>query len=892
MKRIILLPLIILVNFAFAQKAIEGSVLNTDDAKALHNASIVILDTDSIMRHFARADESGKFAIENIKTGSYILLISYPKFITYSQPLALQENNVKLGAIQLQSESNLIEEIVVTRSMPIKMKGDTLEYNAGSFETEKNAKLEDLLRRLPGLTVSPSGEITAQGKTVSKVLIDGEEFFGYDPKIAIRNVRADAIDKVQVYERKSDDAELTGIDDGVRLQTVNVVLKEEARTGIFGNANANVGTKDLFDANLFAGFFNKAERVGVTRNWNNMGSSGDASHIRSNRQITGKPEHKNVGANYENNFLEKKLHLTSSYNFNNNSNENESENYNRRVLTDEKSQETRSKSASSSDKQNHSIRSQIRYRLDSLSNLNIRLNAARGSGENSSSSNSETIREDASLANDFKSKNVSSSDNNNFNFNTNYRRRLNSKGRSMNVSFSTQHNNDNSTSRVEETTNLYDDAGQLESSKKIDQLRENESSNNQLSAGINISEPISERMFLTMGYNFSNTSRRSTVDAYNQTDGAGFDKRDSLYSKNEIDRNSNNTADLSLRYSTDKFNVSVTNRINYRQQELEDTYRDIALERTFWQNNLNADAFYRFSNNKTLNLRYSNSTNVPSFNQLQRIQPPTNELYVQVGNPNLKREKMNGLNVNFNQYSLLKGSSFNINMSTSFTGNAIANKSTTDDKGKTTATFVNLSEQTNWNANVHTNYTRPYFNGLVQIGPMASLNYDNTYQYVNDELNKNNTARGSLGIGANKQTSKLIDFNFSLNMNITNEENSVQTQYNATSFGSSINTDIKYFLPFKFNLTQVIHYGYTGKTKAFPEPIKQFYMNLELTRKLLPSESLLLSLKGFDVFNSFNNTNRSSSGNNFSQTQQQLLTQYFMIGLKWDFNKNLGKKNG
>lgn len=892
MKKTLLLLLLLTITYTLsAQKAIQGIVVENSEKKPLQNTSIILLDTDSILRHYTRTNEKGEFTLQNVHLNNYILLATYPKFLTYSKQLLLDQANINLDSIKLQSEAHLIDEIIVTRRIPIQIKGDTLEYDAASFETEQNAKLEDLLRRLPGLTVSASGEVTAQGKTVSKVLIDGEEFFGYDSKIAIRNIRADAIDKVQVYDRKSDESELTGIDDGIRLKTVNVVLKEEARKGGFGNANANIGSKNLFDFNMFSALFDKSQRVGITGNWNNMGSTGDASHIRSNSQITGKPEHKNIGTNYENNFLNKKLHLTASYNLNNNSTENESERYNKKVLTDNKSQETSSKANAIKNTTLHTFRTETRYKIDSLSNLIIRFNTDFGKNQSSSSSLNTTTREDATLANDFQSSNISHSDNNNFNLNTNYRRRLNTKGRSINININTQRSDQTSINRVDETTNLYNDLGKLDSSKTINQLRENTSVNNQFGSSININERLGKQINLTLGYHFNTSSRRGTVDAYNQSDNLNFNVIDTLYSKNELDNTTNNSLDLTLRYHTQKFNFSVSNRIRHRQQDLKDTYRDIHLARSFWQNNLNADAFYTISNSKSINLRYRNNTNVPNFNQLQRIQPPTNDLYHQIGNPNLKRENINAVDLNFNRFTLLKGSSLNINMSASLTDNAIINKTSTDDKGKTTATFVNLNDHTNWNTQINTNYGYPIFNGLVQFGPSASLSFDNNYQYVNAELNKNNTGRVNIGLHANKQNSKLIDFNFRVNMILNVEENSVQTQYNATSIGSSLMTDIKYFLPLKFNLTQVIYYGYTGKTKAFPKPINQFYMNLELSKKLLKNESLLLSIKGFDVFNSFNNINRSANGNNFSQTQQQLLTQYFMVGLKWDFNKNLGKKN-
>ena len=887
MKRCIFIFLCMISHYLSAQ-SIEGMVVDQADQNALENASIVLLDTDSIMRYFTRTTPNGKFNFSKIEKGEYLLLVTYPKFEIYSQPLHIENNTVDLKKIGINSQSNLLEEVVINQRIPIKIKGDTIEYDAGSFETEKNAKLEDLLRRLPGLTVSASGEITAQGKSVSKVLIDGEEFFGYDPKIAIRNVRADAVDKVQVYERKSDEAELTGIDDGVRLQTVNVVLKEEARSGIFGNANANIGTNHLFDANLFVGKFNRSERLAVTGNWNNMGNSGDASRIRMNNQIIGHPQHKNVGMNYENNFFEKKLHLTSSYNFSNNGMANESANYNRRILNDNQTQETTRESTSENDNRRHTLRSRIRYRIDSISNLNIRLDGGKGRQSSASTSSSNTLRNENIKANEFKSRNNSESDSENMNLRLDYRRRLNKKGRSLNLHLNTQTDNTTSNNQVNEQTKLYDALGIIQDTVIVDQTRLSENKSNNLGAAINISEPLTKHLNLTLGYNFNSSSRNALVNAYDND--ANVLILDSVYSKNETNDAHTNGMNVNLNFHSEKLNINLSNRTTHRHQALADSYRDIELSRNFWQNNLNANISYRITNNKNLNIGYQNNTNVPSFSQLQPIQPPTNELYRQLGNPNLGRETNNNISFNFNKFSLLKASSFNINANSGFTKNAIVNRSIIDTEGRTTTTFVNIQDHINWNGRIHANYTRPILNGSVQLGPFTSAQFSNNYGYINGDLNRSNNTNTQVGINSNKQNSKNIDFNVNVSLGVNNEVNSIQKELNNTAFRSSANADLKYFLPLKFSLTQVIFYSYTGKSKVFPDPIRQFYMNLELTRKLLKDESLLLSVKAFDVFNSFNNTNRSFNNNNFSETQQEMLTQYFLVGMKWDFNKNLGKK--
>src|SRR5690606_4239705 len=265
--------------------------------------------------------------------------------------------------------------------------------------------IEDLLRRLPGLTVSGDGAITAHGKAVSKVLIDGEEFFGYDPKIAIRNVRADAVDKVQVYERKSEEAELTGVDDGQRFQTVNVVLKEEAREGIFGNVEANIGTEDLYTANIFAAKFNRTERFGVTANTNNMGASagGREGSLRMNSQITGDPQNTSLGANYENQVFNKKLNINGNYNFNDASNRNETQRYNKEILSTNDVQETNSKSNQESANQSHNIRSRFRLRIDSTSNLDIEMNGRIAQSNSANISENYRLRNETDSIHNFNS---------------------------------------------------------------------------------------------------------------------------------------------------------------------------------------------------------------------------------------------------------------------------------------------------------------------------------------------------------------------------------------------------------------------------------------------------------------------------------------------------------
>ncbi|AIM38850.1 hypothetical protein KO02_20690 [Sphingobacterium sp. ML3W] len=868
--------------------------MDKGENKPLVNASIILLTAqDSILKTFTRTNDVGNFSIQQLEKGSYRILITYPKFELFSDVIVIDEGKVDLNDIKLSSRANILEEVVITHKLPIKIKGDTIEYNASSFETEKNSKLEDLLRRLPGMTISSDGTITAQGKTVSKVLIDGEEFFGYDPKIAIRNVRADAVDKVQVYEKKSDEAELTGVDDGVRIKTVNVVLKEEARKGIFGNANAAIGTKGLFDIGLFAAKFNRTERIGLTGNWNNMGAGND-SRIRSNSSIQGKPEYKNIGVNYDNVFLNKRLSLNSSYNFNNNSNSNERESYSKEVFPD-KTRETTESNTSESDSKNNNFRTRVRFKIDSIQNLDVQFNAGTSNSQNNNTSERRITNNDTTLTNTFKENNTSNGNNDNAEFRINYRRRLNNNGRSFNVQFNTQLSQNKSIAQVNSTTNFYKigllDSVILDKVELLDQQRINSSTNNRIGTSLNFHEKLFQDLYLTLGYTMNTAISKSLNNSFNADIDREYTILDSLYSKNEENRNLNQGANIQLNYNIqDKLNINFSNTISYKNQKLIDSYRDINLNRNFWDNNLNMNVNYKLTLNKNLMVSYNTSNRIPTFGQLQSLQPLTNPLFIQLGNPDLKKSTENAYNFNFNSFSILKSSSFNINAGITTTHNPIANKRVLDTTGVTTSNYENIKDKINWSARVYSGYSKPLFNNLLQFNPNANLNYGNSYDFINGELNNSKNYNASIGFGLNKQNSKVVDFNFFSSIGVDRQETLLKPELNNNSLRTNMNTDIKYFLPFKFDLVQVINYGFTGKNKVFTKAIHQFYMNLELNKKLM-SNNLQLSLKAFDIFKTFNTVNRSFNSSNFSESQQQLMTQYFMLGLKWDFNKNLGKKN-
>ena len=279
MKKYFTLSLLLLMTcfYASAQKAsIKGITTDTSSKQNLTNTTITLLHAkDSILYKFTRSNAQGNFAIKNLDSGKYVLLVTYPQYAYFVDELSLTDTSkIDLGKISMILKANLLQDVIVRTGAAIRIKGDTTEFAADSFKVQPNATVEDLLKKLPGIQVDKNGNITAQGEKVQKVLVDGEEFFGDDPTLVTQNLRADMVDKVQLYDKKSDQAAFTGIDDGQKEKTINLKLKENKKTGYFGKANLSAGTNGYHDSQLMFNDFKGKQKLAFYGIVSNTGTSG------------------------------------------------------------------------------------------------------------------------------------------------------------------------------------------------------------------------------------------------------------------------------------------------------------------------------------------------------------------------------------------------------------------------------------------------------------------------------------------------------------------------------------------------------------------------------------------------------------------------------------------
>src|SRR5690242_2535495 len=244
MKKISIAVLITLIsNVSFSQTiTISGQVMDEHEDKPVSEAVVALLTPkDSFLYAFTRTDANGKYELKNVSPGKYILMTSQPRYADLLSDIDA-ESATTLPATRLMSKAELLQAVIVKTGSPLKIRGDTTVYTADSFKVSANANVEELLKKLPGIQVDKDGNIKAMGETVQKVLVDGEEFFGNDPGMAVKNIRADAVKEVQVFDKKSEESEFTGIDDGKTQKTINLKLKENAKHGYFGKIDLSGGT--------------------------------------------------------------------------------------------------------------------------------------------------------------------------------------------------------------------------------------------------------------------------------------------------------------------------------------------------------------------------------------------------------------------------------------------------------------------------------------------------------------------------------------------------------------------------------------------------------------------------------------------------------------------------
>ena len=899
-----------------AQTEVTGKVLDESDQTALFQATVMLLQAkDSILVAHTRANENGSFKLLKPDTIPYLLIVSYPKYGDYYKIIEA-DDDVNLGHVKLNSISHLIEEVIVTGRIPIVIKGDTTEYDASSFTVEKNAKVEDLLKVLPGISVDADGKITAQGKTVEKVLVDGEEFFGDDPTLVTRNIRSDMVDKVQLYEKKSEGTERTGVDDGQRIQTINVKLKEDAKKGMFGKVEGAGGTDDFYLGKLALNKFKGSQKIGaylmgandgnLSLNWQEaekfglssmetgMTDGGDLYMIYSGDSFDrwdgkGRPEALSTGVSFLDAWKENKHKLNGSYKYGMIQNDVLESSLSRNNLPGNQELNTVSTSTRETDTRRHRFNTKYDWKIDSLTTLTLNLSANKGRAESNSHTVALSSDEKDEFVNSNDRKESSLSDNTDFNYQGYLTRRFKKMGRSASFRFGGNVSDNKGTAFLNSTLNAYDEDGHV-SKDLTDQQKEIDRQSNTITTSLTYTEPITSKLNSSIGYEYNRSRAHAINSSYNKDSDGNYTAFDEEFSSDFNFNTIRNAVNVALNYKLEKFEANFTNNLRNDDMFQQNNNEDLSTRRDFFTYNPSASLRYNLSSNKRVGFYYNHSNRLPSLSQIQPLRQNQDPLNIVVGNEDLTPARNDRYTMYYSSYNMMKGRYLYVNLEWGQTRNGIQ-QNLMIENGVRTLFYENLD---GYVANNGWMWLGGGFDVSKKMQLKAQISgngsYNNYYNYINAQLNENTNYDYSFGLNLSKNTTKNIDFDIGFHPGWRLMETSLQPELNSSGFVYSTNVWYSWKLPWKLSFYGNMSYNYEAPTKALKEKFELLLFKPGISKKFLKDESLVLDLYVNDIFNQNKGFRRFQSGSAISQNTYNTISRYFMLKVSWDFTSMKGGK--
>ncbi|NGM73346.1 outer membrane beta-barrel protein [Sphingobacterium sp. SGL-16] len=909
------------ISSSFAQIKLSGTIADAMDNVKLQKATIALLNPkDSILMKFSRTNESGNFTIPKLDTGQYKMIVSYPQYADYVQDVHILEDQ-NLGQIKLSKAFLLLEEVAVTGKLPIIIKGDTIEYNAASFKVDKDAKVEDLLKVLPGMTIDADGKITAQGKEVKKVLLDGEEFFGNDPTLITKNIRADMVDKVQVYEKKSDLNDRTGVDDGERTQTVNITLKEDKKKGAFGQVLSGYGADNYYGVKGMVNKFKGAQKIAayaISANdgmvslgfedgqkygaegglemmedggyyFSSSGSSDGMDSWSGAYRGNGVPNALNLGASYTDKFKGDKHKLNVNYRRGQMEVENNSGSFVQNNLPQLASIQ---QSTGFSLNENTSHNANMRYdlKVDSTSDMTLKFGYNKINRDNFSRNNSLERNLEDKLLNDIYSTNDNTSINETLNANVMFTKRFKKLRRSLTLNTSISSNNTDGVSNYFSKSNLY----QTNDSLLIDQLKNNVWENRNVNASLNYTEPLTKDLTATIGYTIGKIDSYTLNQSFNKNEGTGkYDILDQSLLNDFDNSNFRNSVNTGVNFKKTKFTLNMSNTLSF--ESLKRNYNNLnhALNRDQVIVNPSVSLNYQITKSKSLYLSYYGRTVQPDLGQFEPLKQNDNPLVNFLDNPDLESGFNNSIYGYFNSYKQLKDISVYFGADFNQYINPINSKVTFyTETGKRDIKYVNVNKS-NISSSMYGGYRRPIWKKIaLSMNVGANLGYQNNYNYLalpNTDSQLNNTENYSLSPNIGFSTYKANKWSFHANISpgYRISKSTLQPDLDINNFILSSYLDLSYTFPKDYKIVMNMQQSHEAATKTLPE-FNVVNVSGYVSKKFLKDKSLEAQFFVNDLLNKNTGVRRYQSGYTFSQSTNDALRRYGMFKLIYNFTTMKG----
>jgi hypothetical protein len=917
-----------------AQTTIKGKIVDSANRPLLAATVQLNRDTGNVRLQQTLTDTAGTFSIANVDSGKYVITISFVGYGTASQAVqAGKDTTINLGSLQLVRISNSLSTVVVTATTPaVTQKGDTVQYSANQYKVNPDATSEDLVKKMPGISVGSDGSVTAHGETVKKVLVDGKEYFGDDATATLRNLPADVIDKIQVFDKLSDQAQFTGFDDGNTSKAINIVTKGGISNSQFGKVYAGYGTNDRYTAggnvNFFSGNrrialiglanninqqnFSQQDLLGVLNTSSNRGGGGQrggGGGGRGGGGFAGSPGNfltgssaginttNSLGVNYSD-VWGKKINVTGSYFFNNTKNITSQVTNRQNLISADSNTFYKEKLNSSNNNYNNRINLRMEYKIDSANQLIFTPTLSFQNNKAISNSDAANTLASGKLLSDVINDNLTKSNGYNFSANLLYRHAFKKKGRSITFgitpglsdntgdTYQNIYTNDTTGISTYDTTQLY---------------RDRNSHVKSLGASFAYTEPVGKKAMIMINYHpsWQNSTSKQLRYEFNGDEGK-YSTLDTSLSNLFHNNITNQNGGISYRIGDRNNNFMVGLNYQYTDMNSEQTYPEgLTIKKTFSTVLPNLMYMKRFSPKVSIRLFYRANTQTPSVTQLQNVYNESNPLFITTGNPDLRQSYNNILAARFNFTNPAKSTSLFFNVFVQQTNNYITNAVYSASKDSfLTKTLVltqgsQLSKPVNlngyWNYRTFLTYSFPVKAIKTNINLNGGYSFTKQPGLINGQENTSKNSGYNAGVTFASNISQYVDFNIGYGASYNVVKNTLQPNLNDSYYSGAASASINLLSKSGWVLhTDLTNQMYTGLSNGFNQNYTLW--NASAGKKFLKNQRGDLRLSVFDILKQNQSITRNVTETYIEDVQTNVLQCYFMLTFTYKIN-NVRAKN-
>lgn len=920
MKKTLLLWALIFSAFTLhAQKLhIDGKVSDSEK-KPIENATVYLLkEKDSSIINYTATNREGKFSLklDEMKEPS-ILTIDAEKRASFSKKFEKIDQSLSLGELELEKKSivNAIDEVKITAS-PVKIKKDTIEFNASAIKVRPDSKIEELLKQIPGVEISNEGKITVNGKEVDQIMINGKPFFDKDGKIALQNLPADIIKNIQFTTTKTKEEELSGKAAKSQNATINFNIDEKKNKGLITRLTLGYGSDKRYEGSGLASYFKGNTKVSILASSNNINSQGfsrdevfdsmgngrnawmmqggsvstvgNVTYYNQAGNNKGIQRSTLIGVNY-NDKLGKDADLESLSLIHSDSNLETRSKVSRSTLLPDYTLQTYSENSGENESKQYNFDVSAKVKLDSLTSIYFSPRFSRSTGFNINNALSSTLR-DNKLLNESSSYSKSDTENTSFNPYVYFSRKFRKKGRSISASMNSIISESNRDNLNQSKNTFYQDTGNTTDNR--DQLAKNRNQNNTFNFNAGYTEPVSDSATVSFEVKYQTRSSRDLRNVNDFDNATGqYSKYNQLLSNNMNQRVNQISPELTFQMQKKKLNFWASMNLDISEMKVNSIYngQQYDLQKNFVLPEYNVNLYYQLSEGKTLSVyNYSNFT-IPTAEQLTPYKDESNPLVTYTGNPNLKNTWTNNLYLYFNNYNKVKDLSYYFNLGFTYRNNDIINFSTYDDSGKQIVTYDNISGNKNFNAGGGFSKVFKWKNNKLVINPRFNMTYAYNNGFINGQsfISNSYSLNPGLNFTYEIKDKMTIKPSYRLGYNFSNYTNYSVDKINTAN--QSLKLELTNYL-FKGNLVFGNDFEYNTNSNIAPGFKKDFYFwNTSLGYSFYKKQ-FTAKVKVYDVLNQNQSVRRMITDSYFEDREDLILKRYIMFSISMKLNKFAGKK--